>query len=1251
MRRKLSLAVLILAGLLFSLGQPAQAQTVSGSYSGDGAATKAITGLGFQPDVVIVKGNVAQTAVIRTSTMRDPLTTSVDVSKPLVGATAMTAPMAMIRSLDADGFTVGSNAAVNQSAITYYWVAFRATPGEMYVGTYAGTGATQTITVGFQPNYVIVISEGANAAVQSSSAMTAGEAIQFDATNAVTGGVIITAFTATGFQVGTDARANALGTNYHYVAWKSSGTMNVGFYVGNGATPRTISPVGGFTPEYLIVKRRSTTQGVHRPASLVGDNTLTFPAAVNTGAGRIIALLNDAFQVGSNSTVNSTLNYYWAAFGRQPCPTVADATHVAASAVAQSNQATVYWSSPNPVLVVRKKSGSIVGGPTNWKDYNVTDPLTTDSAAFVVFKGVGEETKFVDTGCVNGDTCNYKVFPKTGSGMIACYATESGAGNEVNVTVSSSAAPAWTYMMAGGPILKAGIAGNGAIYTSSNAGRIIALNTGTTPTPAATHAWDPIATTTGQLVQGWLTWLPVGGEWKYRKKITINNARVSATLTDFPVLISLTDTRLQSQAQLSGNDIVFTGSDGTTRLRHEIEKYDGTTGQLVAWVKVPSVSSTAPTDIYMYYGNPAPGLPSQQDPANVWDPNFVAVHHLKENPAGAAPQMNDSTSNANHGSTQGTWAPTASVAAKIGNGLQFNGTNDFLKVPESSSLDSTTDGGTFELWINWTKADDTRYQRLLMSSNTLFGPGGAGGPEVHGGFEWAIQAIGNGNGHYFYPWGDPDYLNYNLAPNPFVNGQWHHLALTLNWSTKAVAIYVDGNPLSFTTQNVPTYWTKLAFPNDWWWGGTPDDPTGYFAGVFDEIRVSNVVRSPAYITTSYNNQSCPTILICPTPFYTVGAEEPLSGGAMMIGGDQGGRVYSVDTASGFKNWEVYLKTATTPNGDADAAQATTVAQIRTWSNPGFQAAYTTDDLIFVATSNSSITPICGTANTNNKLYPLRATNGTVAAALPGAVPWVFNLNCTFSVDAIYGIPYVDYPRNRVYVTSRAGASCPAAPPYTSCQQSLWVIDTLNASNSANGTRVDCANANADCKLGHIQSSVNLSYDATTLYVGNEDGYLYAIDLGNPGSLTTPRLKWTAPLNLGSAIKGFVVEDWRRDKRLYFSTADGKVWCWQDPGLSATPTKTACSGWPVQVDGASWVSVGGAVTPLVLDPTLYVGSSDGKLHKINVDTGTDPSPYCLNPPGGGSCTAQLVGDLSTETANEIFVSTNEGKIYKLTLPLP
>src|SRR5262249_31100969 len=100
--------------------------------------------------------------------------------------------------------------------------------------------------------------------------------------------------------------------------------------------------------------------------------------------------------------------------------------------------------------------------------------------------------------------------------------------------------------------------------------------------------------------------------YDYRRAITIHHSQVQGTPTDFPVLISdtypflRTTTNGGSVISSSGYDIIFTSdAEGTTPLYFERESYNASTGAATFWVKVPSLSSTTDTIVYMFYGNSA----------------------------------------------------------------------------------------------------------------------------------------------------------------------------------------------------------------------------------------------------------------------------------------------------------------------------------------------------------------------------------------------------------------------------------------------------------------------------------------------------------------------------------------------------------------------------------------------------------------------------------------------------------------------
>ena len=123
----------------------------------------------------------------------------------------------------------------------------------------------------------------------------------------------------------------------------------------------------------------------------------------------------------------------------------------------------------------------------------------------------------------------------------------------------------------------------------------------------------------------------------------MDHTQVPADQSAFPLLVEVADVGLSGHAQPDGDDFLFTAADGLTQLSHEIESYDSATGQLLAWVNVPLLSSSVDTVLYLYYGNAL--AESQADPAGVWDSGYLAVHHLEE----TAGLVTDSTANGNDG--------------------------------------------------------------------------------------------------------------------------------------------------------------------------------------------------------------------------------------------------------------------------------------------------------------------------------------------------------------------------------------------------------------------------------------------------------------------------------------------------------------------------------------------------------------------------------------------------------------------------
>jgi len=335
---------------------PSPMRVISGTYVGNGAAAGRAIQVGFQPDLVILttdntNANVGtgfpsgHTAVLRTSSMVG------NVSKAAYFYNYH--PLAnRITSLDAMGFTVGhppDHAATNDdpgdpyhcanhAGVRYYWTAFRAAAGQMAVGSYSGDGAANKdiTSVGFRPDYTIVMANSAREPVERYALMPADWSRDFDGGSQCPAGCTRTPAIRTelpnGFRVGPYMNAN--GVVHHYVAWKSTpGRIAVGSYTGTGddsncgtgacGDNRAFTGLG-FFPEFVTAANGQNpvpgSSTVFKPAStgVAVDYTPMYIAYASgwQGPDWIQALQADGFQVGSAEDVNENGQpQYYAAFG------------------------------------------------------------------------------------------------------------------------------------------------------------------------------------------------------------------------------------------------------------------------------------------------------------------------------------------------------------------------------------------------------------------------------------------------------------------------------------------------------------------------------------------------------------------------------------------------------------------------------------------------------------------------------------------------------------------------------------------------------------------------------------------------------------------------------------------------------------------------------------------------------------------------------------------------------------------------
>lgn len=142
--------------------------------------------------------------------------------------------------------------------------------------------------------------------------------------------------------------------------------------------------------------------------------------------------------------------------------------------------------------------------------------------------------------------------------------------------------------------------------------------------------------------------------WTKRIKLSVNPAQVPSTQTDFVAYLdlSLLPSSFFSSVQSDGSDIVVTSSDETTQIPHELVSLNttGNTGEM--HIKIPSVSGTVATDLYLYYGNASA---SNSSSVNTWS-EYQGVWHLDEPAASTSSTGMGVVSQSGMDGVNGGWA-------------------------------------------------------------------------------------------------------------------------------------------------------------------------------------------------------------------------------------------------------------------------------------------------------------------------------------------------------------------------------------------------------------------------------------------------------------------------------------------------------------------------------------------------------------------------------------------------------------------
>ena len=303
----------------------------------------------------------------------------------------------------------------------------------------------------------------------------------------------------------------------------------------------------------------------------------------------------------------------------------------------------------------------------------------------------------------------------------------------------------------------------------------------------------------------------------FQKEVTVDPTKIDAQLDSFPVLVKLTSSNFTfAKSANDGRDVHFVLSDGT-ELKFDRERHDKPNSLAEYWVKIPTLPDGA-FSFYIIYGDS-----NRTDSANrtaVWDGNFKMVQHLADS---TTSRTADATSNGNFGTKLAANEPIE-AAGVIGKGQDFDGSDDYINVGTSDDLSAAT-SFTVSGWFqtNWTEGAETvpfrkvtNYYLVKYANNTV-------GMAVAG-------------------------LTPGSKSVPALSGAgYQNIVGVYNSAVNSIKIYVNGAYIDSSANTGTATATSGAIG----YIGNYLPSVDHWNGVIDEVRVSNTVRSAAWIKAEY----------------------------------------------------------------------------------------------------------------------------------------------------------------------------------------------------------------------------------------------------------------------------------------------------------------------------------------------------------------------------------------------------------------
>jgi len=363
-------------------------------------------------------------------------------------------------------------------------------------------------------------------------------------------------------------------------------------------------------------------------------------------------------------------------------------------------------------------------------------------------------------------------------------------------------------------------------------------------------------------------------DFQYRRPITIQGSKVPGANNNYPFMFNSTKpsgTGLPDDLKqfptgkvrnADGYDIVFADeAGGNTQYDHEIEYYDPSSGEYIAWVKVNLTGGDQ--TIYLYYGSTDVGSTDTQHVTSVWSDSYDRVLHLHDySDSSGKRYVKDSVNNSYSAMAKPDAGPPTTAGGIVYNGFDLNrGDGDFID--SQFERDYSYSALSFECWFDANSYSPTGTRFMIglrpLNRNSLM--------------RIAIRVTDtdtNGFAQYYLR-SETENADLQYDPgNVFGADAWHYAVFTCGSRNNATMItYWDGDPTGVNYNDMDGQVNLTdggGADGDFYIGALNDqgNSSNLYDGKIDEVRFAKVELDANWIKTTYNN------IYEPETFYTIG---------------------------------------------------------------------------------------------------------------------------------------------------------------------------------------------------------------------------------------------------------------------------------------------------------------------------------------------------------------------------------------------